>query len=56
MLAPLTAAGRIEGTGLVWFDEPSSVSLVRERVVLSTALAEAVSVVLLAGVLALPST
>jgi arsenical pump membrane protein len=37
---------------LVWFDETSSLSLVREGMVLNTALAEALSVVLLAGVLA----
>ena len=52
LLAPLTAAGRVEGTGLVWFDETSGLSLVREGMVLNTALAEALSVVLLAGVLA----
>ena len=52
MLAPLTAAGRFEGTGLVWFDETSSLSLLREGMVLNTALAEALSIVLLAGVLA----
>ena len=52
MLAALTAAGRVEGTGLVWFDETSGLSLLREGMVLNTALAEALSVVLLAGVLA----
>ena len=40
------------GNLLVWFDETSGLSRVREGMVLTTALAEALSVVLLAGVLA----